>query len=127
MDKQQTQAVLSVIKTAFPNFGGDCNPADIANLWARMFVSDDSRAVMSAAEQYMRRGKFPPTIADIRAYLPDDSPAPSDIWAEAQRLLGSGIAPDRPEVAYARMTPACKAAGTVTVAPTLTDGGAACE
>jgi hypothetical protein len=82
--------------------------ADKVGLWARMFAADDASAVVSAAERYIKRGKFPPTIADIRAYMPSDKPL--DVWREVYQLLNSGVAPDKPEQAYARMSPACKAA-----------------
>lgn len=113
MTNDEMAMVMSILKTAYPRFYQDMQKREaeeVVNLWAEMFSAESLTDVAAAVKRYITVGKFPPTIADIRELLPQTGPTAADIWREAERLLGSGIGADNAPEAYARMSPACKAA-----------------
>ena len=113
MNKNEMKATLGIIKTAYPGFGGDCDPKEILELWAEMFASDPAPLVADAVKRYIQTGKFPPTIADIRAIITDmtaSTVTSGDIWQEVYRLLNADISPDDPDTAYAKMSDICREA-----------------
>jgi hypothetical protein len=67
MNKIEVTALLSIIKTAYPNFykgAGEINNA--IDLWSMMFVDDSAKIVTEAVKALMCTLKFPPTIADVK-------------------------------------------------------------
>ena len=122
MTRAETIVIIGLLHTAFPKFP-EANPfipdakkamSATVDLWASMFENDPADQVRDAAIQYIATEHFPPTIAAIRSILADkqaaDLPTPAALWTEVDRLLNSGIAPDREQEAYAQMSPGCKAA-----------------
>jgi hypothetical protein len=69
MTREETKAILVVLKAGYPNFYKDLKPADaeqIIILWTTMFESDHPRIVTEAVKSLMCALRFPPTIADVK-------------------------------------------------------------
>ena len=116
MNKKEMAEIMAIIKTAFPQFHKDLEKQEIEqaiNLWTEVFSTDSAEIVFEAVMMYISNGKFPPTIADIRAIITDLSTpqvTAEDIWQEAYRLLNWTIGPKEEQKAYTHMTDVCRAA-----------------
>jgi hypothetical protein len=72
MNKIEATALLSIIKTAYPNFYKGAEEIDNAiNLWSMMFADDSAKVVTEAVKALMCVLKFPPTIADVKTKIYD--------------------------------------------------------
>lgn len=69
MTREETKAILAVLKAGYPNFYKDLRKEDaeqIVNLWATMFADDSAQTVTEAVKALMCTLKYPPTIADVK-------------------------------------------------------------
>lgn len=62
MDRFGIVAILTTIKTAYPQFSVT---SDTADLWLRILKDRDADMVYQATDEYIAANKYPPTIADI--------------------------------------------------------------
>jgi len=69
MTREETQAVLALLRVAYPNFYKDLKKAEadeIINLWAAMFADDEPQIVTEAVKAMISTLRYPPTIADVK-------------------------------------------------------------
>ena len=69
MTRDETKALLAILKAAYPNFYKDMTTDDaksIINLWAAMFAEDPAPVVIEAVKSLICTLKYPPTIADVK-------------------------------------------------------------
>lgn len=67
MNKDETIAILAVIRTAYPNFYRSAEEIDSAiDLWTMMFVDETAKIVTEAVKALICTNKYPPTIADVK-------------------------------------------------------------
>ena len=69
MTREETKAILAVLKAGYPNFYKDMTKEDAKNtvdLWATMFTDDSARLVTEAVKSLICTLKYPPTIADVK-------------------------------------------------------------
>ena len=69
MTREETKAVLAILKAAYPNFYKDMSKEDAKNtvdLWATMFADDPTHIVTEAVKSLICTLKYPPTIADVK-------------------------------------------------------------
>jgi hypothetical protein len=69
MTREETKAILAILKAGYPNFYKDMTKEDATNtinLWTTMFADDPAQVVAEAVKSLMCTLKFPPTIADVK-------------------------------------------------------------
>jgi hypothetical protein len=69
MTRDETQAILFMLKAGYPNFYRDLKKKDadmIIDLWATMFAAEPAQLVTEAVCALMCTLKWPPTIADVK-------------------------------------------------------------
>jgi hypothetical protein len=72
MNKIEATSLLSIIKTAYPNFYKGADEIDNAiNLWSMMFAEEPAKIVTEAVKALICVLKFPPTIADVKTKIYD--------------------------------------------------------
>ena len=74
MTREETLAIMAVLKAAFPNYYKDMKRTDaegIVNLWASMFADEPVELVKAAVHTYIVTpgNHFPPHVADIKAAI----------------------------------------------------------
>lgn len=81
MDRAETLAIMTVLKTAYPGYYRDMKPKEaenVVNLWAEMFRDEPAGLVAAAVKAYIAQDRkgYPPHIgaikdAIVRVMLPD--------------------------------------------------------
>jgi len=69
MRRDETKAILAVLRAGYPNFYKGMTKEDAKNtvdLWATMFADEQAQIVTEAVKSLMCTLKFPPTIADVK-------------------------------------------------------------
>lgn len=69
MTRDETKAILSILKAAYPNFYKNLTKdeaVNIVNLWAAMFADEPYQLVAESVKSLMCTLKYPPTIADVK-------------------------------------------------------------
>jgi len=69
MTREETKAILAILKAAYPNFYKDMTKDDARNtvdLWATMFADNPAPIVTEAVRALICTLKYPPTIADVK-------------------------------------------------------------
>lgn len=69
MTREETKAILSVLKAAYPQFYKDKTKEELTtvlDLWSMMFSDETARIVTEAVKALLTTLKFPPTIADVK-------------------------------------------------------------
>ena len=69
MTRQEALKILTILKTAYPNFYKDYSKEELnaaIDLWATMFVDEHPKIVTEAVKALICTHKYPPTIADIK-------------------------------------------------------------
>lgn len=95
MNREQTIAILGIIKTAYPRFYEGKTKGELENmiaLWQEMF-SDTSPAVVTlAVKSLIAHLKFPPTIADVKEEIASraNKDTAIDYWNEAYNMICDG-------------------------------------
>lgn len=92
MTKEETIAILAIIKTAYPRFYSDMDETSAKatiNLWASMFQEDELETVKLALYKLISTSEFPPTIAAVRGAISEtingDLPTAGSAWGEVIR------------------------------------------
>jgi hypothetical protein len=94
MNREETKAILAVLKAGYPNFYKDMSKDDATNtvnLWATMFESDPAQIVTEAVKSLMCTLKFPPTIADVKEKIAMITQPQQLTEMEAWRMVKSAI------------------------------------
>ena len=95
MTVDETIALLSIMKTAYPQFykGMSASDADeVINLWATLFASDNAKIVTEAVKALICTLKFPPTIADVKAKIQEitqpERMTEMEAWGMVRKAIG---------------------------------------
>lgn len=101
MTREETTAMLSLLKAAYPQFYAKMNRTEMlatVDLWSEMFAEDDVNIVKYALRDLIgTHSGFPPDIAAVKAKLRDITGAAlgeatdEDLWRELVRALGNGL------------------------------------
>lgn len=100
MTREETLAIMSVLKAAYPSFYKDMrrNEAEgIVELWASMFVDEPATVVAAAVKAHIATDAkgFPPTIGAIKAAVvkvaaPDEM-TEMEAWGLVHKAIRNGI------------------------------------
>ena len=100
MTHNETLAIMSVLKAAYPNFYKDMQRAEaegIVSLWAEMFADEPAPLVAAAVKAHIANDAkgFPPHIGAIKTAVvklkePDEI-TEQEAWGCVQRALSNGI------------------------------------
>ena len=69
MTREETKAIMAILKAGYPNFYKGMTREDATNainLWATMFVDEPVQVITEAVKSLMCTLKYPPTIADVK-------------------------------------------------------------
>ena len=69
MTRQEALKILTILKTAYPNFYKDYSKEELnaaIDLWATMFAEEHPEIVVEAVKALICTHKYPPTIADVK-------------------------------------------------------------
>ena len=69
MTREETKAIMAILKAGYPNFYKGMTKEDATNainLWATMFVDEPVQLITEAVKSLMCTLKYPPTIADVK-------------------------------------------------------------
>jgi hypothetical protein len=94
MTREETKAILAILKAGYPNFYKDLKSTDandIINLWSTMFTDDSPKVVTEAVKALMCTLKFPPTIADMKEKIALITQPQRMTEMEAWRIVRSAI------------------------------------
>ena len=108
MTRDETKAILAILKAAYPNFYKDMERVDaknIVDLWAVMFAEENAQVVTEAVRALMCTLKFPPTIADVKEKIsmikkPEEM-TEMEAWYTVKKAIGYYDADER----FARLPP----------------------
>jgi hypothetical protein len=100
MTREETLAIMSVLKAAYPPFYKDMKRSEaeaIVDLWATMFVDEPATVVAAAVKAHIATDKkgFPPHIGAIKESIvkvtaPDEM-TEAEAWSLVNRALSNGI------------------------------------
>jgi hypothetical protein len=100
MTREETLAIMSVLKAAYPPFYKDMKRSEaeaIVELWATMFADDPVAVVVAAVKAHIATDKkgFPPSIGAIKAAVvkvsqPEEM-TEAEAWGLVNRALSNGI------------------------------------
>ena len=100
MNHNETLAIMSVLKAAYPNFYKDMKRTEaegIVSLWAEMFSDEPAQLVAAAVKAHIANDAkgFPPHIGAIkeavtRLRTPDEM-TEIEAWGLVQKALSNGI------------------------------------
>ena len=100
MTYEQTLAIMSVLKAAYPTFYKDMKRGEaegIVELWASMFADDPASVVAAAVKAHIATDKkgFPPHIGAIKESIVKLSSTKEmtemEAWGLVQRAVSNGI------------------------------------
>lgn len=94
MTREETKAILAILKAGYPNFYKDMTKEDATNtinLWTTMFADDPAQVVIEAVKSLMCTLKFPPTIADVKEKIAMITQPQQLTEMEAWRMVKSAI------------------------------------
>ena len=100
MNRQETLAVMSVLKVAYPNFYKDMGRSDaesIVGLWEEMFKDDPAEVVAMAVKSHIandRKG-YPPHIgaikdAIVKLHTRSNEMTEMEAWGLVRKAIGNG-------------------------------------
>ena len=94
MNREQTIAILKVLKVAYPRFYAEMSKKeaeDTINLWQEMFSGDNPALVTAAVKELVNSFKFPPTIADVKDKMYEltktDTETPVELWNAIKKAM----------------------------------------
>lgn len=103
MTREETLAIMAVLKAAYPNYYKDMKRADaegVVNLWATMFADEPAELVTAAVKAHIASDSkgFPPHIGAIKdAIIRISQPkelSEIEAWALVQRAIsGASMSP----------------------------------
>ena len=101
MTRQETAAILKVIKIAYPGFYSKLSRGEMEDwlsVWTTMFADDDPRIVTEAVKDLIQTHTgFPPEIADVKTKMKEiiqaatGEPTDEELWIILRRALADGI------------------------------------
>lgn len=88
MNRDDVIKILSILKTAYPNFYKNISKEDAERtieLYQTMFCDCDTKIVITAIKELINSFKYPPTIADIKnkmyeLYNNNNDKSASELW-----------------------------------------------
>lgn len=94
MTRDETKALLAILKAAYPNFYKDMTKEDaknIVDLWTTMFADEKPQIVVEAVKSLICILKYPPTIADVKEKIamithPDEM-TEMEAWDRVRRAI----------------------------------------
>lgn len=108
MTRDETKAILAILKAAYPNFYKDMEREDaknIVDLWAVMFAEENAQVVTEAVRALICTLKFPPTIADVKEKIAmikkHEEMTEMEAWCTVKKAIGYYDADER----FARLPP----------------------
>lgn len=112
MNRNETLAIMSVLKAAYPSYYRDMKRADaesVVALWAEMFAGDDYAVVAAAVKGLIatKTDSFPPPIGAVKAKVrqisnPDEM-TEQEAWALISKALRDGYY--NAEAEFAKLPP----------------------
>jgi hypothetical protein len=108
MTREETKAILAILKAGYPNFYKDMTKEDATNtinLWAAMFADDPAHIVTEAVKSLMCTLKYPPTIADVKEKITLITQPPTMTEMEAWQMVKSAINYYNAAQTFERMPP----------------------
>lgn len=94
MNREQTIAILKVLKVAYPRFYAEMSKKeaeDTINLWQEMFSNDNPALVTAAVKELVNSFKFPPTIADVKDKIYEitnkEEETPVELWNAIKKAM----------------------------------------
>lgn len=108
MTRDETKAILAVLRAGYPNFYKDLKPAEadqIINLWSTMFSDDPAQIVTEAVKALICTHKFPPTIADVKEKIQLLTQPEQLTEMEAWRMVRSAISYYRAQENFESLPP----------------------
>lgn len=108
MTRQEALKILTILKTAYPNFYKDYSKEELnaaIDLWAVMFAEENAQVVTEAVRALICTLKFPPTIADVKEKIamikkPEEM-TEMEAWYTVKKAIGYYDADER----FARLPP----------------------
>ena len=94
MTREETKAILAVLKAGYPNFYKDMTKEDAKNtvdLWATMFANEKPQIVIEAVKSLICTLKYPPTIADVKEKIALITQPPAMTEMEAWQIVRKAI------------------------------------
>ena len=100
MNREETIAIMGVLKTAYPNYYKGISRDDALqaiNLWAEMFRDDPADVVTAAVKALIaaRTEGWPPNIGEVKAKIHalknSDELTEGEAWALVERACKNGI------------------------------------
>jgi hypothetical protein len=111
MNREETKAILAILKAGYPNFYKDMTKEDATNtinLWTTMFADDPAQVVAEAVKSLMCTLKFPPTIADVKEKIAMITQPPAMTEMEAWQMVKSAISYYNAAETFERLPPILK-------------------
>ena len=111
MNREETKAILAILKAGYPNFYKDMTKEDATNtinLWTIMFADDPAQVVTEAVKSLMCTLKFPPTIADVKEKIAMITQPPAMTEMEAWQMVKSAISYYNAAETFERLPPILK-------------------
>ncbi len=108
MNREETKAILAILKAGYPNFYKDMTKEDATNtinLWATMFADDPAQVVAEAVKSLMCTLKYPPTIADVKEKIALITQPQQLTEMEAWRMVKSAISYYNATETFSRLPP----------------------
>lgn len=92
MTKDEIKKMILYFRTVYSGFCEDSNLTDVLNVWFDAFKDEDSRVVGTAAKNYVRSNRYPPTIAGVfeQIKLIKSQDTNTDLWAMIVKAAGNG-------------------------------------
>ena len=102
MNREETLAILGVLRAAYPNFYKDKGKAElegIVNLWVDMFQDDPAQIVAAAVKAHIASDEkgFPPHIGAIKTAIvkltkpPELEMSEMEAWALVRKATRNGV------------------------------------
>ena len=108
MTREETKAILAILKAGYPNFYKDMTKEDATNtinLWTTMFADDPAQVVTEAVKSLMCTLKFPPTIADVKEKIALITQPQATTEMEAWQMVKSAISYYNAAETFERLPP----------------------
>ena len=108
MTRQEALKILTVLKTAYPNFYKDYSKEELnaaIDLWATMFAEEHPEIVTEAIKALMCTLKYPPTIADVKEKIAMITQPPTMTEMEAWEQVRRAISYYHANEAFANLPP----------------------
>lgn len=106
MTREETLAIMSVLKAAYPNFYKDMKKADaesVVGLWSAMFADDPAEVVAAAVKAHIATDTkgFPPHIGAVKEAITKltqpQQMTEMEAWGLIKRAVSNGIYGSRAE------------------------------